>query len=111
MDPDLTVRYTKNAVDFSSTDEAMQRLQSCAAEHGIVVCLGYAERRGASLYIGQCTIDTDGKILMRRRKLKPFHVERTVFGDGDGPSLENVVDTAVGRVGQLSCGVSDLFVL
>ena len=42
---------------------------------------------------------------MNRRKLKPFHIERTAFGDGDGKSLEDVVPTGVDGVGQLSCGV------
>lgn len=41
---------------------------------------------------------------MKRRKLKPSHMERTVFGDADGPSLNNVVDLdGVGKVGALSC--------
>jgi hypothetical protein len=103
MDFDLSVRYTKNSLRVDS--EEMKAIQACAAENKIVVCLGYSELFGNSTYVGQCTIDSDGKLLMTRRKLKPFHVERSVFGDGDGPSLENVVDTGVGRVGQLSCGV------
>ena len=83
--------------------------QSCsqrkAAENNIVVCLGYSEREGNSLYIGQCTINNNGELVMSRRKLKPVHMERTIFGDGNGPSLNNVLTTGVGRVGQLSCAV------
>lgn len=52
------------------------------------------------------TIDSNGEVLVERRKLKPFHMERTIFGDGDGFSLANVAMTSVGRVGSLSCGVS-----
>jgi aliphatic nitrilase len=37
-----------------------------------------------------------------RRKLKPTHVERSVFGEGDGSDLQ-VHDTALGRVGGLNC--------
>ena len=37
-----------------------------------------------------------------RRKLKPTHVERTVFGEGDGSDLA-VYDTALGRIGALCC--------
>ncbi len=37
-----------------------------------------------------------------RRKLKPTHVERTMFGEGDGSDL-SVYDTALGRVGALCC--------
>jgi aliphatic nitrilase len=37
-----------------------------------------------------------------RRKLKPTHVERSVFGEGDGSDLQ-VHDTALGRIGALNC--------
>lgn len=41
---------------------------------------------------------------MARRKIKPTHMERTIFGDGTGNSLNNVRDIeGVGRVGQLAC--------
>ncbi|KAL2819974.1 carbon-nitrogen hydrolase [Aspergillus granulosus] len=102
MDPELTLRYINNSLTLDSDE--MRELQACAAENNIVVCLGYSERRGSSLYIGQCTINNDGELLTARRKLKPVHMEKTVFGDGDGPSLDNVAQTAVGNVGVLSCG-------
>ena len=103
MDFNMSINYTKNSLVVGS--EEMKQIQSCAAENEIVVCLGYSELRGNSTYMAQCTIDSDGKLLMTRRKLKPFHLERTVFGDGDGASLNNVVSTSAGKVGQLSCGV------
>jgi predicted amidohydrolase len=103
MDPALMTRYITNSLTLDSDE--MREICACAAENNIGVCLGYSERRGSSLYIGQCTINSDGEIVTARRKLKPVHMEKTVFGDGDGPSLENVADTAVGRVGVLSCGV------
>lgn len=41
---------------------------------------------------------------MHRRKIKPTHAERTLFGVGSGASLINVVDEpTVGKVGTLSC--------
>jgi nitrilase len=41
---------------------------------------------------------------MKRRKLKPTHMERTVFGDANGSSLNNVAELeGVGRVGALAC--------
>lgn len=106
MDFEMNIRYANNSLAVDS--EEMKQLQSCAAENNIVVCINYAERKGNSLYIGQCTIDNTGELVMSRRKLKPVHMERTLFGDGDGPSLNNVATTGVGRVGQLSCAVSTL---
>ncbi|KAM6480555.1 carbon-nitrogen hydrolase [Trichoderma sp. SZMC 28011] len=101
MDFETNIRYADNSLSVNS--EEMERLKACAAENNIVVCLGYSEREGNSLYIGQCTIDNNGELVMSRRKLKPVHMERTIFGDGNGPSLNNVATTGVGRVGQLSC--------
>jgi len=66
------------------------------------VVMGLSERDHGSLYIGQWIIGADGETIATRRKLKPTHVERTVFGDGDGTDL-SVFDTPLGRVGALSC--------
>ena len=104
MDFDMNIAYVKNSLQIDSDE--MRSIQECAVKHNIVVCLGFSELRGKSVYIAQCTIDSDGNLSMNRRKLKPFHQERTIFGDGDGSSLNNVSQTTVGRVGQLSCGVS-----
>jgi nitrilase len=82
----------------------MRRIQDCAAKNGIVVQLGFSENDHNSLYIAQALIDSDGTLLMKRRKLKPTHMERTIFGDGSGDSLINVRDTGMGRrVGALAC--------
>lgn len=40
---------------------------------------------------------------MRRRKMKPTHMERTMFGDASGECLAEVVDSPVGKVGSLAC--------
>uniref|UniRef100_A0A1I8AVH5 CN hydrolase domain-containing protein n=1 Tax=Steinernema glaseri TaxID=37863 RepID=A0A1I8AVH5_9BILA len=60
------------------------------------------ERSGGSLYLGQCLINDKGEMLWSRRKLKPTHVERTVFGEGYARDLI-VSDTELGRVGALCC--------
>jgi len=82
----------------------MSKICAIAAKNKITVSLGFSENDGGhSLYIAQCTIGHDGEIKMRRRKLKPTHMERTVFGDASGGSLNNVVDTPIGKVGSLAC--------
>ncbi len=80
----------------------LDAVRKAAADHGIHVVLGYSERAGGSLYMGQAVIDGDGELVAARRKLKPTHVERTVFGEGDGSDLQ-VHDLEFGRLGALCC--------
>ena len=75
-------RYFENSVVIG--EEPLARVQAAAAEHGIHVSLGISERDGGSLYMGQVLIDDAGEIVHARRKLKPTHVERSVFGEGAG---------------------------
>ncbi|KAK2000881.1 aliphatic nitrilase [Colletotrichum falcatum] len=101
VDPELTSTYVKNALKVDSPQ--MSRIQSAAAQYQIVVVLGFAENRNQSLYISQAIIGSDGDILAKRSKIKATHMERTVFGDASADCLDSVADTAVGRVGALSC--------
>ena len=101
-DIELVQRYIQNSLCLES--EQMSHICAVAAKHKIAVVLGYSERDGNSLFLGQCYIDSDGVIKMHRRKIKPTHMERTVFGDGSGDSLLNVVDDPkVAKVGALCC--------
>lgn len=93
-------RYFANALVLGSEQD--QRLHAAAAENNIHVVLGYSERSGGSLYMGQSIISNEGETVAIRRKLKPTHVERTVFGEGDGSDL-SVHDTEIGRIGALCC--------
>ncbi len=97
---DLVRQYVENALDYASPQAA--RLARATRAAGITAVIGLAERAAGSLYIGQWLIGPDGETLLRRRKLKPTHVERSVFGEGDGSDLA-VVDSAVGRLGALCC--------
>lgn len=82
----------------------MKRICDAAASNKISVSLGFSERDGDSVYISQALINEDGEIKMKRRKMKPTHMERTIYGDGSGDSLANVIELpGVGRVGCLSC--------
>lgn len=93
-------RYFQNSLTLDG--ERFQRLRDAAKKNDIIVVTGHSERDGGSLYMGQAVIGPDGEVLSARRKLKPTHVERTVFGESDGSGLK-VVDTPVGRVGTLCC--------
>ena len=102
VDFELAVRYVNNSLALDSPE--MKRICQAAETHRIVVALGFSERDGDSVYIAQALIGEDGEIKSRRRKFKPTHMERTVFGDASGECLAAVVDTpGVGRIGGLSC--------
>lgn len=96
----LVARYFDNA--FSYDSPAATAISEAARKNGVMVSLGVAERSGGSLYIGNWVIGADGQTISRRRKLKPTHMERTVFGEGDGSDLV-VSDTPLGRLGVLAC--------
>lgn len=101
MDPALSTRYIKNSLGVNSAQ--MRTIQASARKHKITIALGFSENDHNSLYISQCIISDGGEIAMRRRKLMPTHMERTIFGNCSGNSLDNVVATSVGNVGQLAC--------
>ncbi|KAJ4033173.1 Carbon-nitrogen hydrolase [Fusarium oxysporum] len=101
VDTDLASRYIKNSMRADGPE--MARIQQCAADNDMTVVLGFSENFHNTLYISQAIIDSDGKLLALRRKIKATHMERTIFGDASGDALTSVVDTRVGRVGALSC--------
>ncbi|EXJ82737.1 hypothetical protein A1O3_06552 [Capronia epimyces CBS 606.96] len=102
VDPVLSTKYIQNSLVVDSDE--MRTIQNCAAQNDVVVALGFSENDNNSVYIAQALIDSDGKLLMKRRKLKPTHMERTIFGDASGNSLVNVAPTRAGkRVGALAC--------
>jgi nitrilase len=93
-------RYHDNSLVVGGPES--RRLCAAAKAHNIHVVMGFSEKDGGSLYIGQLFIGPDGSVLGKRRKLKPTHVERSVFGEGDGSDFV-VYDTAIGKLGGLCC--------
>jgi len=103
VDFDLGVKYVQNSLSIDSPEFAL--IKAAAAEHKIAVSLGFSERDGESVYIAQAMISVTGCLTMKRRKMKPTHMERTIFGDATGGQcLTPIVDVPeVGKVGSLSC--------
>lgn len=93
--------YALNSLELDSPE--FTQIERAAKDLGIAIALGYSERDRGSLYIAQAFIDNDGVTKSTRRKLKPTHVERTQFGDGDGSDIQVVHSNDFGRVGSLSC--------
>jgi nitrilase len=93
-------RYHENSMAVNSPQ--MRRLQAIVKRAAVTVVMGFSEREMGSRYMAQAIIDPSGELLLTRRKLKPTHIERTVFGEGDGSDLV-VVDAPFGRLGALNC--------
>ena len=93
-------QYHENCLTVGS--DAFNRLSQAARDNKIYVSTGASERDYGSLYIAQFLFDDRGELLQARRKLKPTHQERTVFGEGNGSHFA-VLDTNLGRIGQLCC--------
>ena len=80
----------------------VERLVECARRNDIWVVMGYSERCKGSLYIAQLIISPQDGVVAARRKLKATHVERTIFGEGDGSDIK-VHETPLGNIGALCC--------
>ncbi|KAI9710714.1 MAG: hypothetical protein M1820_002547 [Bogoriella megaspora] len=97
----LLKEYHKNSLRADSAE--MNSIRSAARASQIYVSLGYSEIDGNSLYMAQIIIAPTGDVINHRRKIKPTHVERLVFGEGTGDSLDSVVETGIGNLGHLNC--------
>ncbi|MEV6238429.1 carbon-nitrogen hydrolase family protein [Lentzea sp. NPDC051838] len=93
-------RYHANSLTVDGRHLAA--IRKAARRNDITVALGYSEKDHGTLYMTQTVIGPDGEVLLHRRKLKPTHVERSLFGESDGSHLK-VVDTHLGRLGALNC--------
>lgn len=94
-------RYFDNALSYDSPQA--ETIRVAVQRAGLTAVIGIAERDGGSLYIAQWLIGPDGETIAKRRKLRPTHAERTVFGEGDGSDLAVHDRADIGRLGALCC--------
>ncbi len=92
--------YHDNSMEVGSAQH--NKICAAAQRHNMHVVFGFSEKAGGSVYLAQTIIGPDGQVIANRRKLRPTHVERSVFGDGDGSNLA-VHDTELGKLGALCC--------
>jgi aliphatic nitrilase len=97
---DFFVELHQNSVEIDGPELAA--IRQAARRANVEVVLGATERDRGSLYCTLFYIGGDGSLRGRHRKLKPTHVERSVWGEGDGSDLF-VLDTPIGRLGGLNC--------
>lgn len=65
--------------------------------------MGFSEIDYATCFLAQVLIGPTGEVLNHRRKIKPSHVEKLIYGDGSGDTFMSVTQTDIGRLGQLNC--------
>lgn len=94
-------RYFDNSVTLGSSQ--MAQLQRACRDGGINAVIGMSFRDHGTLYIAQAIIDDAGTLRTVRRKLKPTHAERTVFGEGDGSDMLVHDMAGIGKLGALNC--------
>ncbi len=94
-------KYWEEAIKLSNSS-IIDEMKELAQKLGIMFMGGIAEKEGASIYCTLLTIDQNGKILGRHRKLKPTYEERLVWADGDREGLKTY-DLKGIKVGGLNC--------
>jgi nitrilase len=101
---ELYVELVNNAVAIP--DQTTTRLCQAAKKAKVHVVIGVNERNqeasNGSLYNTLLYIDASGTILGKHRKLMPTGGERSVWGQGDGNTLDTF-DTPFGVLGGLTC--------
>lgn len=97
---EFVARYHANSPTVDG--EHIRRIRQAARDNSITVVLGFSEKDGGSLYMSQMMIGPEGEVLLHRRKLKPTHAERSLFGESDGSGIK-VIKTPLGRIGALNC--------
>jgi nitrilase len=99
-DNHYTARLREQAVTVPGA--ITQRLGEAAQDAGAYVAIGLSELDGGTLYNTLLYLAPDGAVVGRHRKLMPTGGERSVWGCGDGSTLD-VVHTPFGTVGGLIC--------
>lgn len=94
-------KYRESSLPVDSDE--FRRIRRAARDNQIYVSLGFSEIDHATLYLAQALIDPEGNVVNHRRKIKPTHVEKLVYGDGSGDTFLSVTQTELGRLGQLNC--------
>ena len=84
--------------------ETTDQLGAAAREAGTYLVIGVNEREstGSTIYNTLLYFDPEGSLLGKHRKLMPTGSERTVWGMGDGSTLDTY-PTPFGRIGGLIC--------
>ena len=104
VNEEIHKKLLANSVDVNSDD--LIPICNAAKKNKVTVVCGLHERDDqhsqATIFNSVVTIDNQGNIANRHRKLMPTNPERMVWGFGDGSGLK-ITDTPVGKIGSLIC--------
>ena len=101
---DLFERMAEQSVSPAGQEIAALRRE--ARSLGVTISMGISESSPHSvglIWNSNILIGPDGEILNHHRKLVPTFYEKLIWAAGDGAGIR-VVETPVGRVGNLICG-------
>lgn len=90
----------------TATGPEVRKVAAAAKRHGAHVVIGINERStigAGTIFNTLLTIDDQGRLIGRHRKLVPTWAEKLTWTAGDGSSLL-VHDTVLGPLGVLACG-------
>jgi nitrilase len=94
-------KYWREAIDLTNS-VIISDMKKLAKELKIMMIGGIAEKSSGSTYATLITINEEGKLINRHRKMKPTYAERLVWADGDGLGL-NTVPFQGYKIGGLNC--------
>ncbi|WWD08563.1 hypothetical protein V865_006675 [Kwoniella europaea PYCC6329] len=101
-DQDFVLDYQKNSMVVGSPE--YNQIRRAVRDAGIWAVVGFSERVGSTLYLAQSFINPKGDVVHHRRKLKPTHVERYLYGDGQAEDTKTCVTTEKDiTIGGLNC--------
>lgn len=87
---ELYVDLVTNCVPAAAIGETLAPVMAAAAQSDCMVIIGIQEFDGGTIYNSLAFIDEAGSLALVRRKLVPTGAERTVWGYGDGSTLQTV---------------------
>ena len=92
--------YFDGAVHRGSAE--MKKICKLVKDAGVYVVVGIIEKEGGTLYCSSAAIGKTGDILSWHRKLMPTAMEKVIWGQGDGSTMQ-VAATELGTLSMAIC--------
>ena len=93
-------QYFNSAIERESKE--LKQILSIVEDANVNVVLGIIERDGGTLYCSSVTLGRNAEILSWHRKLMPTAMEKVIWGQGDGSTM-NVAHSDIGHISMAIC--------